>query len=47
MAKILYSCEKVDLTHSQMVKLRESGDLNLGMDDNLAKSEKSFRNNRS
>jgi len=36
MAKQLYNCEQVNLTHPQMLELRGSGDLNLGIDDRLA-----------
>ena len=35
MSKKLYSCKEVDLSHSQMVKLRVSGDLDLGIENSL------------
>ena len=36
MAKILFTCSEVDLTHSQMLELKNAGLLNLGIDDNIS-----------
>ena len=35
MAKILFSCDEVNLPHAEMVELRKSGHLELGIDDRL------------
>ena len=36
MAKIIYNCEDVRLTHERVVELRGAGDLNLGINDDFA-----------
>ena len=36
MPKRKYSCQEVALTHTQMVELRGSGDLNLGIINDIA-----------
>ncbi|MCJ9729476.1 hypothetical protein MOV75_04545 [Bradyrhizobium sp. PRIMUS42] len=36
MTKVILDCRTINLTHDQMVSLRNSGHLNLGIDNNLA-----------
>ena len=36
MAKQLYSCDEVVLSHERVVELREAGDLNLGIDNDFS-----------
>ena len=36
MAKKLFTCKEINLTHSQMLELKRSGHLNLGIEDSLS-----------